>query len=183
MNTHINKIWKEYHNQLLAFINTRVHDNAIAEDILQDVFVKTLHKIDELKDEQKLKSWLFSITRNAITDYFRKKKKESSIVGYEDSDDEFEQENAMKKAEGWIGIYIDELPDNYRKPIELYELQNKSIQEIADELGITYTNARARIQRGRKALKKSLTDCCTFHVDVYGNVIDYYPNPPKCDGC
>ncbi len=174
----VNNIWKEYHDQLFAFILSRVKDHTEAEDILQDVFVKTLDKIDSLQDSEKLKSWLYTITRNAINDHFRKKQKENFIL-HHSPDEEAPPLSAMKQAESWIGLYVNALPDNYKSAVELYELKGKSIQEIADELDISYTNARARIQRGRKALKKNLTDCCTFNVDVYGNLIDYHRNHPQ----
>lgn len=175
----VNDIWKDYHDQLYAFIFSKVKDESTSEDILQDVLLKTLEKIDNLKDSEKLKSWLYSITRNAISDHFRKIKKENFV--FENLQNEEETTlSAMKQAEEWIGLYIKALPENYKTAIELYELKGKSIQEIADELGISYTNARARVQRGRKALKKDLTDCCTFNVDVYGNLIDYHKKPPNC---
>ena len=183
MNAQINYIWKEHHDQLLNFIRKRVDDPDVAEDLLQDVFLKILSKIDTLKDSDKLKSWLFQITRNVIADYFRLKQKENRLTDHPHDEEFTTDENAMKAAESWIGLYVQELPENYRKAVELFELQGRSIAEIADQMGISYTNARARVQRGRIALKKNLTDCCTFHVDVYGNIIDYYRNAPNCKDC
>ncbi len=183
MNTEINHIWKEYHNQLLDFIRKRIKDPLDAEDILQEVFVKILSKIDTLKDSEKLKSWMYQITRNAISDHYRGKLKENKPETISFTEKESDENSAMKDAEGWIGLYIDELPENYKQAVILSELKGLSIAEIAETLNISYTNARARINRGRLALKKNLTDCCTFHVDVYGNIIDYYPNPPACSSC
>lgn len=175
----VNKIWKDYHDQLYAFIFSKVKDQSTSEDILQDVFVKTLEKIDKLKDSEKLKSWLYTITRNAISDHFRKIQKENFIIENFKNDEETKL-SAMKQAEGWIKLYIDVLPENYKVAIQLYELEGKSIDEIAKHQNISYTNAKARVQRGRKALKKKLTDCCTFNVDAYGNLIDYHKNPENC---
>jgi RNA polymerase sigma-70 factor (ECF subfamily) len=181
MNAQINHIWEAHHNQLFNFIRKRVDDPDVAKDLLQDVFLKILDKIDTLKDSEKLQNWLYQITRNIISDYYRQKQKENKLAEYPFEAHEPEELNAMSQAESWIGLYVDELPENYRQAVELFELQGLSIAEIAQQLGISYTNARARIQRGRKALKKSLTDCCTFHVDVYGNVIDYYQNDQDCN--
>ncbi len=182
--TEINYIWKEYHDQLLDFIRKRVKDHADADDILQEVFIKILSKIDTLKESDKLKNWLFQITRNTIIDHYRQQQKgkniESSLNFFEDDQDE---NTSMKAAEGWIGLYIDGLPDNYRDAVIMSELNGLSINEIAKNLDLSYTNARARVHRGRQALKKNLTDCCTFHVDVYGNIIDYHANPPACKKC
>jgi RNA polymerase sigma-70 factor (ECF subfamily) len=183
MNAQINHIWKEHHDQLLNFIRKRVNDTDVADDILQDVFLKILSKIDTLKNTDKLQSWLYQITRNVISDYYRQQQKENKLTIQQPELVFQDERNAMKEAESWIGLYVRGLPQNYRKAVELSELEGKSIGQIAEELNISYTNARARVQRGRQALKKSLTDCCTFHVDVYGNVIDYQRKDPNCKNC
>ncbi|WP_423127705.1 RNA polymerase sigma factor SigZ [Gaoshiqia sp. Z1-71] len=183
MNAQINHIWKEQHDQLLSFIRKRVTDPAQAEDILQDVFLKILLKIDGLNNRDKLQSWLYQITRNTISDYFRQKEKENRLTGQQVETDMQDEQSAMKEAESWIGLYVADLPENYRQAVTMYEMEGLSVGEIADRLNISYTNARARVQRGRLALKKSLTDCCTFHVDVYGNVLEYRRNSAKCEGC
>ncbi|WP_167615463.1 RNA polymerase sigma factor SigZ [Maribellus sediminis] len=184
MNDEINHIWKEHHDQLLDFIRKRTKDPVEAEDILQEVFLKILDKIDSLKDSEKLKSWMYQIARNTIIDHFRLQKKEDKQLHYVTSEgDEPEDNSSMKEAESWIGLYIDGLPENYKEAVVLSELNGLSIGEVAEKLNISYTNARARVHRGRQALKKSLTDCCTFHVDVYGNIIDYHRNAPVCKKC
>lgn len=182
--TEMNYIWKEYHDQLLNFIRKRVKEQSDADDILQEVFIKILSKIDSLKDSDKLKNWLYQITRNAITDYYRQQQKEKNTEPFQGQDMEDPEGNSsMKAAESWIGLYIDGLPEKYRDAVVMSELKGQSITEIAQELNISYTNARARVHRGRLALKKNLTDCCTFHVDVYGNIIDYQKNSPVCKKC
>lgn len=182
--TKINYIWKEYHDQLLDFIRKRVKDDADADDILQEVFIKILSKVDTLKDSDKLKNWLYQITRNTINDHYRLQQKGKNIEEPFDLQEEDADENtSMKAAESWIGLYIDGLPDNYREAVIMSELKGYSIADIAKNLDLSYTNARARVHRGRQALKKNLTDCCTFHVDVYGNIIDYHANQPVCKKC
>ena len=77
MNTNINKtetVWKEYHSKLLAFIAERVGDRSAAEDILPDVFAKIHSRMDSLQEEEKLESWLYQITRNAVIDFYRTRK-------------------------------------------------------------------------------------------------------------
>ena len=156
-----------------------------AEDILQEVFLKILAKIDTLKESDKLKSWMYSIARNAIFDHFRLQKKADQQLAdliYEEEEEPVHN-SSMKEAESWIGLYINDLPENYKQAIVLSEIKGMSIGEIAKTLDISYTNARARVSRGRQTLKKNLTDCCTFHVDVYGNIIDYHRNTDICKKC
>ena len=173
MEEKIELIWKDYHNKLLAFIQKRVNNNNMSEDILQDVFVKILTRINTLRDASKLQSWLFQVTRNAISDYYRDKKKADTVpAGVLEL--EFENEdNMMKEAESWIGCLVKGLPDIYREAVELSELEGIPQKDIARKLNISYTNARSRVQRGRNMMKDKLTECCLFNVDVYGNILDY----------
>jgi len=176
MNEMMESIWKDHHNQLLNFINKRVKNIDESEDILQDVFLKILSKIETLKDSSKLQAWVYQMTRNAIVDYFRKKNKPYDNPDLEEEAEESEQ-TAMNQATGWIGYYVEDLPQIYREAVKMYEMEGLSQKDIADKLGISYVNVRARIQRGRQLLKKNLTDCCVFNVDAYGNIIDYSPKP------
>jgi len=173
MEEKIELIWKEYHDRLLSFIQKRVNDNNMSEDILQDVFVKILAKIYTLRDTSKIQSWLYQVTRNAISDYYRDKKKADNIPA-SSFDLEFENEdNMMKEVEGWVGCLIKGLPDIYREAVILSEIDGIPQKDIAKKLNISYPNARSRVQRGRHMLKDKLTKCCLFNVDVYGNILDY----------
>ena len=74
------------------------------------------------------------------------------------------------------------LTDKYRKEKKyneaLYftEIKGFSQKELAEKLNISYSGAKSRVQRGRILLKNLLTECCTFHVDAYGTIIDYEKN-------
>ena len=67
-------IWNEFSQELLGFIKARVNNEQNAEDILQEVFIKIHTKIDTIHKHQKIASWVYQITRNAIIDFYRKKK-------------------------------------------------------------------------------------------------------------
>ena len=67
-------IWKSFHEQLFGFIKARVHSTETAEDILQEIFIKIHKNVKNIKNEQKIASWVYQITRNTIIDYYRKKK-------------------------------------------------------------------------------------------------------------
>lgn len=65
------RIWNEYHLRLRAFIKGKVADDPATDDVLQNVFLKMHAGLASLKDETKLKSWLYQIARNAVIDHFR----------------------------------------------------------------------------------------------------------------
>jgi len=141
-----------------------------------------ISKIDGVKDISKLQSWIFQLTRNAIADYFRTKNKQNTQDEFVDVA-EPDEINAMNEATGWIDYYVESLPAPYREALVMYEMKGVSQKDIAGQLGISYVNARSRVQRGRQMIKKNLTDCCTFHVDKYGNIIEYNRKTKDCSHC
>jgi RNA polymerase sigma-70 factor (ECF subfamily) len=80
---------------------------------------------------------------------------------------------------------IRELPEKYREAVQLAEIEGLPQQEIANRLSLTLSGAKSRVQRGRVLLKEVLDQCCTFHVDRRGNVMDCDPKPDRkaCLGC
>lgn len=180
---HIEFIWNEYYDQLLLFIRKRVSDKATAEDILQNVFMKMLTHIDSLKDSTKIKSWLFQITRNTIIDHFRKEKKAENITAVVSEENNEAVDDVMEVVESWVAPFINSLPDKYREALILSELKGMSHKEMAVYLSISHSAAKARVHRGRLLLKQKLTECCIFHTDKYGNILDYKSNPNYCKSC
>ncbi len=179
----IELIWQEYHDQLLMFILKKVSDKATAEDILQNVFIKILTKIDSLKDSTKMKSWLFQITRNTIIDYYRESKTPANMpIFLEDEDDEA-TDDITDEVGAWLSPFIKSLPEKYQEALTLTEINGMSQKDLASHLDISYAGAKARVQRGRVMLKDKLTQCCIFHTDKYGNIMDYKPNTNSCDSC
>ncbi len=66
------QIWEDFRAPLRSFIRQRVHDEDVADDLLQEAFLKIHNGIGSLKDDQRLTGWLYRIVRNTITDHFRK---------------------------------------------------------------------------------------------------------------
>lgn len=182
---HINieSIWTEYYDQLLLFINKRVSDKATAEDLLQNVFLKMLTHIDSLKDNTKIKSWLYQITRNTVIDYIRKTKKSEYIAEYVSEEQNEMPDDVMEEVESWVYPFINNLPEKYREALILSELKGMSQKEMAIYLGISHSAAKTRVHRGRLLLKQKLTECCIFHTDKYGTIMDYKSNPNYCRSC
>jgi RNA polymerase sigma-70 factor (ECF subfamily) len=183
MNDKVTEIWKNFHSHLYAFILKKVNDKEFAEDILMDVFIKIQTKLSDLKDIDKLQSWIFQITRNAINDHYRSKRFNYEFAENQEILEEEEDNQLMNNTEHWLKNYINVLPDKYREAILSTDINGIPIKELADNQGITYVNAKARVQRGRKMLKQNLDECCTFYVDKYGKVLDVKNKDSSCSDC
>ena len=68
MTVSVENIWQEFSAKLRQFIRGRVHDDATADDILQDIFLKIQTRLGQLEDSSKLQGWIFLMARNAIID-------------------------------------------------------------------------------------------------------------------
>jgi RNA polymerase sigma-70 factor (ECF subfamily) len=169
------KIWIEFGNQLKSFISRRVKDISVAEDILQDVFVKIHSNIDNLKDEQKIKGWLFRIAKNCIIDYYRKK-----IIDSKELKDSYDYEmsevnDAEQEIASGLLDMIKELPPIYSEALLLTEFEGIKQTELAKKIGLSASAAKNRVQRARQMIKDDLMKCCHFEFDRYGTIIDYHP--------
>ena len=79
---HTNQFEKSYRNHLMNFIKSKVSCAEDAKDIYQEVIVKIIHKSASLAKEESLKSWIFTIARNQIVDYYRSRKKTENLDSF-----------------------------------------------------------------------------------------------------
>lgn len=167
--------WDQFKNELLNYIKIKINNKSDAEDILQDVFIKIYKNYDQLSDHSKLKAWLYKVTKNAIIDYYRKQ--EVSTVPFETIENSYiydeKPSNMNDEIITCLKLFLSELPDNYRLPLEMHELEGKKHSEISKELNISLSGSKTRVQRGREKLREILSTCCEVEFDAYGNVVEY----------
>lgn len=171
----IEALWQKLAAKLKAFILSKVHNEAIAEDILQEVFIKIHTKIDSVNDETKIQSWIYQITRNLIVDHFRNVQKEQNGLPYLMESEEDEMNDFMTETLDDMLKMMDDLPPEYCEALCLTELKGISQKAYAEKIGISYSGAKSRIQRARLMLKDLLMNCCHYQFDKYGTVIDIHP--------
>lgn len=180
MQNKLGLIWNDFHKELEGFIFSRVKEREITNDILQDVFIKIQNNIGTLKDETKLSSWIYQVTRNAINDYFRKLKPQVEISDYKAMDEQEPSNN--RDLEHCLTPFINQLDDKYKEALILTEFKGYSQKQLAEKLNISYSGAKSRVQRAKEYLKNLFTDCCNIQSDKYGNVVDY-EQKRKCKDC
>lgn len=169
-------VYKQFHSELLGYIKSKVRLREDAEDILQNVFIKITANLDKLTEDVKLKSWIFTITRNAIIDYYRiNASKRQTAVNEEISDDIPEPEEDSDPTKGLdqcMSSMIRLLPADYRDIIIESEINGVKQKDLADKYGIAYPSMRSKVQRGRERLKQLFYNCCHIETDKLGNVIE-----------
>ncbi|AJW64299.1 MULTISPECIES: RNA polymerase sigma factor [Elizabethkingia] len=166
----LSEVVKDYGSQLFRFIKGKVSKTEDAEDILQEVWYQT-SRLTNIDDLENVGAWLYSVTRNKITDNYRKKKSDSlEDYTYEDEDGSFSikeilladdsnnPELKMFKDIFWDELMkaLDELPDNQRRVFFQNEVEEKTLQEIADEEGENLKTIISRKGYAVKHLRKRL---------------------------
>src|SRR5207244_8880949 len=112
------RVWEECHPRLKQFLLRRIPDEQSGEDILQDVFLKIHTRIDALRDEEKLQSWIYQITRNAIADYYRHHRTTLALPEALDMPDEPAEdanERVVAELAPYIKSMVDSLSADYRE--------------------------------------------------------------------
>lgn len=166
--------WENHKKQLKRYIDRQIDKPDIVEDILQEVYIKASINLQQLKVKGSLRSWLYRITRNTIMDYYRKH------TTFEELPDEIAPEikdpieENHKALSSCIKPLLQELPDKYRIPLELSELESMSQKDIAIKLGLSLSGAKSRVQRGRSKLRDIMLACCDFEI-AKGGVTDFTP--------
>src|SRR6185312_9314231 len=137
MGISLEQAWQTLHDPLYLFIRSRISDEASAEDLLQEVFIKIHTHIETLHDEQKLESWVYQVTRNLIIDYYRKARQ---FVSLEDAEpllplSEIPEEDIRAELAPSVVSMLNYLPSPYREALFLTDYQGLSQKELAERFG------------------------------------------------
>ncbi len=170
-------VWNRFSDQLYPYILKRVKTKEIAEDLMQEVFIKIHGNLEKLREQKKLGSWVYTITRNAINDHFRSSNPQSDIN--ESNLESQEQIPSIHSFEECLMPFINCLPDHYKEALIFTEIQGYSQKEYAETYGLAYPTAKSRVQRAKQELKKLFVACCNPQTDVYGNVV----SKDEVEGC
>jgi RNA polymerase sigma-70 factor (ECF subfamily) len=174
-------IWTETSMRIRNFIRGRVEDDATADDLLQEVFIRVHQNMARLQDTERFESWIYQITRRVIIDHYRSRHSLSAISeALADPTQLFVEPDAAEELSGSMFRLVEALPEPYRQALILTEFEGLSQQELADRLGISLSGAKSRVQRARQKIKNELLSCCHFEFDRYGRVIDYWECCCRC---
>jgi RNA polymerase sigma-70 factor, ECF subfamily len=174
------QLWQTFSGPLHQFIQRRVRDPHSAEDILQEVFLKIHTHIDTLRTQERLTSWIYQITRNAVADYYRAQRPTAELAETIAVVDDLVDDDAVRELSPCVAAMVEDLPDVYREALRLTEYEGLSQKALSDRLGISFSGAKSRVQRARAKIKEQLLDCCHFQFDYAGRIIDYQSRCACC---
>jgi len=153
--------------RFLAFVEKRVGSRAVAEDILQDAFVRSIERAGELERElgsnERATAWFFRVLRNAVIDHYRHRAVEQRAKHAWAQDWERSAELSAEEHHEVCGCFrefLGLLKPDYRRAIEAVELGNVSLREFGQAEGITVNNAAVRVHRARLSLRQHIERAC-----------------------
>ncbi|MFN7982991.1 MAG: sigma-70 family RNA polymerase sigma factor [Vicinamibacterales bacterium] len=160
--------WTAPEQELHAFLLGQVHDPTLADDLLQDVFLKAIRAGQHFCTLDSPRAWLFQVTRNAVVDQHRLRK---SVVPVEDdlaapvatADPIDELAQCIERA-------LDALAPDDRDILQHCDLEGQTQREYADARGLNLPAAKARIQRARVRLRQHIVEQCGVRFDDEGRV-------------
>lgn len=170
--------WQEHRSRLRGYIAKRVRDRDAVDDILQEVFLKVNASLYTVKSPGSISAWLYRIAANTIADHYRAQKP------WEELPDEVAapepERDYIAELATCLQPLIADLPDAYRTALVLSEIEGLPQREVAEQLNISLSGAKSRVQRGREKLRQRLLDCCDIETGR-GGIVGYEPRDRKCD--
>jgi RNA polymerase sigma-70 factor (ECF subfamily) len=154
-------------SRIFTTIYLIVKDRYIAEDILQDVFIKTINIIKQKKynEQGKFLPWILRIAHNQAIDHFRKEKRNPKITLADGSDifnclkfseDFSESENLSKDSKRFLKKTIENLPEKQKQVLIMRHYMDMSFQEIAEATNVSINTALGRMRYALIALRKKI---------------------------
>lgn len=177
---HFTDIFKTYQKPIYNYVLRMVRNQDTAEELTQEIFIKTYKNLSSFRGESKLSTWIYGIATNTCLDHFRssdfKKGEKTGAIILDVLPEEADSEGIKKILsidEGLIKTemaecirdYIEGLSKEYRTVIILHDLEGFKNREIAKLLGCTLDTVKIRLHRARKKLQSILALNCNFYHD------------------
>jgi RNA polymerase sigma-70 factor (ECF subfamily) len=150
------------HREFLAFLERRVGSRADAEDILQEAFVRGVRNAGSVRDGESSSAWFYRVLRNAVVDHFRRRGAQSRAI--EALTAEFDEETRPVEVRTAVCACVRELAQTlkpeYSEALEQIDVEGQTVQDFAEQRGISANNAGVRIFRARAALRTRVMASC-----------------------
>ena len=160
---------KRYKNRLFNYLLRLVRDPDLAEELAQDAFVRAYVNADKYRTIARFSTWLYTIATNLVRNRYRQKKRRPPILSLffrtGDGDEEMVQDIAdeapdpaaqavASDLQRVIAEATGQIPERYREPFVLREVNQLSYEEIAAVTGLKLGTVRSRINRARNHFRK-----------------------------
>lgn len=149
------------HGEFLAFLQKRVGDRALAQDLLQEAYARSLPKLETLAHQESAVAWFYRILRNALIDHHRRHaaqgRKLAALASEPAPQPAIEADGAVCRC---VSALATNLKQEYSAALQRVEVDGVAVKDYAQEAGISGSNAAVRLFRAREALRKQVKRRC-----------------------
>ena len=148
------ELYQNFYSKVLSYINGKVNNYHLAEDLCSDVFLKVYEKLDTF-DESKasLSTWIFTITRNTLTDYFRTRRVFGEIPENITEENSFEDEICNNDMLESLADALETLDERERDIIIFHYYSGMTLKETAEKMNISYSYVKLLHNNALAAMK------------------------------
>lgn len=149
------EIYKQYSVKVKGYLYSQVNDGYLAEDLCSDVFLKIYEKLDSF-DESKasLSTWIFTVTRNTLIDYYRVRRVHNEVPEDMAADDSIEEEVCNNETVELLTNALSKLEERERDIIILHYYKNDTLKVIAEKMQISYPYVKILHNKALATLRK-----------------------------
>lgn len=162
------KLYERFKFTIYNTIYRIVMNKDVADDLLSVTFIKAFSKLDSYVNNISFEMWLKTIAINSSIDYIRRTKKEKSNYWIDDNDNNFqlsdaaayspEEDYIFRETSSKLDHALSRLRFKYKNILELRTVQNLSYKQISEQLGISESQVKSRLNKAREKLKQLLTN-------------------------
>lgn len=169
----IGEAFQELRKGLFGYLRRRVSDVAVAEDLLQDVFLKAVAAGRSGQSPRHLTGWIYGIANNAIVDHYRSRRPTEPLP--EDIAAAVEPEARIPdELSACLLPLTRTMPALYRDTLVATEFEGRTLKELSQRWNVSLSAVKSRASRGRRMLKDLLMQRCQVAVTQDGEV-EYVP--------
>jgi RNA polymerase sigma factor (sigma-70 family) len=153
----------ENHRTFLRYLERRVGDRALAEDILQEAFAKVVAQPEQAPGEEGIVPWFYRTLRNAAVDQFRRRgaaDRAHDAFARELATLEVASPEVEREICACVSRLAATLKPEYAEALHAIDVGGTPVKTFAAQKGLTSNNAAVRVFRAREALKKRVTESC-----------------------
>ena len=153
------EIYRDYYGKVYGYFVSKINNSHTAEDLASDVFLKVYEKLDSF-DETKasLSTWIYTITRNTLTDFYRTRKVYDEIPETVADDSSIEEEICNGEMLETLAKALRELDERERDIIILRYYSGKTLKEIAEQMDISYAYVKVLQNKAMDHLREYLSE-------------------------
>lgn len=182
--TDLEPAWTTVAGAVRGFLQRRLRgDDATADDLTQEVFLRLRHSLDDLRDADALGAWVMRIARSVLVDHLRRRTRTAPITDLDPCDAEPQHDPGDLALLGtWLRGQLDALPAHEAAALRLTDIDGLTMSAAATHLGIGLPALKQRVRRGRARLRVALDACCAVILDGRGRPTECEPRL-GCPAC